>query len=152
MQARVKKSARYGSVQAFSGHEFVKHEWRPVPAGFEDEARRNEYLDVSEGKAEKMIVQEQAEAAQVLTMKARLIADYDGTSVRTLNGREFVKGEWRDVPEGQEDSARSHDLLEVWEAGEDEPAAEGKKPRSKRRSKKVIDAADLEEDVSEGLG
>jgi hypothetical protein len=143
MQARVKKSARYGSIQAFSGLEFVKGDWRPVPAGFEEEARGNEYLEVSEGKAEKQIMQEQAEAAQVLVMKARLIADYDGTSVRTLNGREFVKHEWRDVPEGQEDSARNHDLLEVWEAGEEEPTAEGKKPKSRRKSKKAI---------SEGLG
>lgn len=52
MNARVKQSSRYGTMTAFTGFEFVKYEWRPVPAGCEDEARKHLYLDVDEGKNE----------------------------------------------------------------------------------------------------
>jgi hypothetical protein len=46
MDARVNQTSRYGSVVAFSGHEFVKYEWRTVPAGFELEAERHPSLEV----------------------------------------------------------------------------------------------------------
>lgn len=36
------------TVRAFSGLEFVPTEWRPVPAGLEDEARRNPFLELQE--------------------------------------------------------------------------------------------------------
>ena len=42
------KSKASFTVRAFSGIEFVAYEWRPVPAGFEGEARRNQFLDVQE--------------------------------------------------------------------------------------------------------
>ncbi len=42
------KSNRFGSITAFNGIEYVRYEWRDVPAGFEDEARRNQFLDVQE--------------------------------------------------------------------------------------------------------
>lgn len=52
MQARVKSEA--GSprvIRACAGAEFVKEEWRLVPAGREDEARRNPFLEVAEDGA-----------------------------------------------------------------------------------------------------
>ena len=46
MLARVKQDYAAGPVIAFSGREYVRHEWREVPAGFEDEALNNPFLDV----------------------------------------------------------------------------------------------------------
>jgi hypothetical protein len=46
MDARVNQSSRYGTITAFSGREYVKYEWRVVPAGFEAEAARHPYLEV----------------------------------------------------------------------------------------------------------
>lgn len=48
MQARVKQSYRWSSLVALIGREFVKGEWRPVPAGMEEEAEANEFLEVKE--------------------------------------------------------------------------------------------------------
>jgi hypothetical protein len=48
MNARVSSKSRYGSINAFSGHEYVKYEWRAVPEGQEDSARKNPYLEVQE--------------------------------------------------------------------------------------------------------
>lgn len=48
MDARVNQSSRYGTVTAFSGHEFVKYEWRAVPAGFELEAAKHPSLEVKQ--------------------------------------------------------------------------------------------------------
>jgi hypothetical protein len=47
MKARATKP--YGTVRAFTGLEFVVYEWRPVPDGNEDEAKRLEaggYLEL----------------------------------------------------------------------------------------------------------
>lgn len=123
MQARIKKSSRYGTANLFSGIEFVKFEFRKVPNGFEDQARVHELLEIREGKAEKEVVEKQVKEAERLVMKARLVADYKDESLRTLSGREYVKTEWRDVPDGFEASARAHELLEIWEAGAEEPTA-----------------------------
>ncbi len=130
MQARIKQSSRYGTAQLFSGLEFVKHEWRQVPAQFEEQARKHELLEVREGKAEKEVIEKQVQDTAVKTMKARLVSSYDGESLRTLGGIEFVKDQWLDVPEGSEDSARRHELLQVWEIDEPEP----KKTKSSGRS------------------
>lgn len=146
MQARVKQSSRYGRISAFSGMEFVKHEWRRVPTIHEKSARENEYLEIREGKAEKEVVEQQAAAAVKLTMKARLAESYKDSELRTMSGKLYVKNEWRDVPEGFEDSARRHELLQVWEAGQEEPAAlkpheeiapekQQAKPAGRRRNK-----------------
>ena len=35
-----------GPVVAFGGVEFVKYEWRVVPAGFEEQAEQHPYLEV----------------------------------------------------------------------------------------------------------
>jgi hypothetical protein len=48
MQARIKKNARYPTLNFFSGVEFVKSEWRPVPPGREEEARANDWLEVAD--------------------------------------------------------------------------------------------------------
>jgi len=48
MRARVKADCRWSSITAFGGLEMVRDEWRQVPAGCEDEARRNPYLEVEE--------------------------------------------------------------------------------------------------------
>ena len=40
MEAKAK--APHSVIRAFTGREFVKYEWRPVPPGHDDEARRLE--------------------------------------------------------------------------------------------------------------
>lgn len=42
------RSNRFSSVTAFSGLEYVRHEWRDVPKGFEAEARGNPFLELQE--------------------------------------------------------------------------------------------------------
>lgn len=46
MQARVKADHRWKSLSAFSGHEYIKSEWRPVPAGYEAEAMTHPDLEL----------------------------------------------------------------------------------------------------------
>lgn len=48
MEAKVKQDARYKIYQLFSDCEFVKYEWRDVPEGLEDTARKESLLDVRE--------------------------------------------------------------------------------------------------------
>lgn len=49
IQARVKAEYRFGkSLQAFSRLEFIKDEWRDVPAEHEAAARTHEHLEVRE--------------------------------------------------------------------------------------------------------
>lgn len=48
MEARVKQSSRYGTITAFSGSEYVKYEWRIVPAGKEEEAAQHPSLEVKQ--------------------------------------------------------------------------------------------------------
>ncbi len=45
MLARVKQNYTAGSVIAFSGREYIRAEWREVPAGFEEQAKKHELLD-----------------------------------------------------------------------------------------------------------
>lgn len=141
MQARVKKTSRYGVANLFSGHEFVKFEWRKVPEGFEEQARTNDLLEVREGKAEKEVVEKQVQEAVRPVMKARLVADHRDETIRAMGGHEYVKTEWREVPAGFEESAKKHDLLQVWEPGTEEPKqkAERKHVAYSRKVKPVID-------------
>lgn len=47
IQAKVKDTYRFGpSLQAFSRLEFIKGEWRDVPAEFEEQARAHEHLEI----------------------------------------------------------------------------------------------------------
>jgi len=48
MQAKVKQEYFLPSLIAFSGVEFIKKEWRPVPVGAEAEAEAHPNLDVRE--------------------------------------------------------------------------------------------------------
>src|SRR3990167_2579334 len=139
MQARLKKSSRYGTASFFSGREFVKFEWRPIPPGFEDQARKNDLLELREGAAEREVVKRKAEdAAPEPVMQARLIQQYKDQSLRTLSGREYVKTEWRPVPDGYDEPARRHELLEIWEAGEAEPGKGGRKKDKSRGDRKSV--------------
>jgi len=158
MLAKIKKNNRYGSAQLFSGHEFVKHEWRRVPAGFEDIAKGHQLLDVIEGKAEKDELKNVEIAAERKVMKARLKADYRDPYIRTLGGKEYVKDEWREVPPGFDEPARAHHSLDIWEAGQPdpdlEPEAEAEsenKPRRGRRSK-AADAKPVQESPEDDAG
>lgn len=49
MKARVKPDYRYAVVTAFTGHEYIKAEWRDVPAGKECEALRHPHLEIDAG-------------------------------------------------------------------------------------------------------
>ena len=46
------KSNKSFPIVAFGGREYVPYEWRPVPAGFEEAARANPFLEVQEIKPE----------------------------------------------------------------------------------------------------
>lgn len=46
MLARVKQDYLSGSVTAFSGREYIRSEWREVPAGFEKQAADHPLLEV----------------------------------------------------------------------------------------------------------
>jgi hypothetical protein len=46
MLARVRQDYAAGAVMAFSGREYVRSEWREVPAGFEEQAKNHELLEV----------------------------------------------------------------------------------------------------------
>lgn len=46
------KSSRFSSILAFGGLEFVRYEWRIVPPGKEDEAKRNSLLILMENESE----------------------------------------------------------------------------------------------------
>ena len=45
MLARVKQDYAAGPVTAFSGLEYVRSEWRDVPAGFEEQAKNHPLLE-----------------------------------------------------------------------------------------------------------
>ena len=48
MEARVKSTWPFRTLQGLAGREFCKDEWRPIMPGFEGEAKRHPYLDVRE--------------------------------------------------------------------------------------------------------
>lgn len=50
-EARVVEGYNMGSVIAFSGYEYIRSEWRPVPAGFEEHAQNHELLEVRQVKS-----------------------------------------------------------------------------------------------------
>lgn len=51
MEARVIGTNEHRIVRALEGREYVKTEWRPVPADREDEAERHPMLEIRTGKA-----------------------------------------------------------------------------------------------------
>jgi hypothetical protein len=52
MEAKVKDNARFKKYNLFDSNEFFKGEWRPVPAGFEEQARAEKLLDIREDVSE----------------------------------------------------------------------------------------------------
>ena len=64
MRVKVRQSHRYQTVVAFSGKEYNKKEFRDVPEGCEEEAKRHPYLEieatvgVSEGTPAVVVVEE----------------------------------------------------------------------------------------------
>lgn len=69
-------------------------------------------------------------------MQASVKPDCPHKVVTACGGRAFIKGEWRDVPAGEEKSAKANPFLDVREvqASEDEaPKAEAfKAPKAKK--------------------
>lgn len=53
--ARLKKDYKYHRAVLFSGREFVKAEWRRVPAEFEAQALSDERIETKKGKDEPML-------------------------------------------------------------------------------------------------
>ena len=75
MEARVKSEHRWRNVIAFGGIEFIKAEYRLVPAGFEKEAQAHPFLEVKgsvEEPGEELVeVEEEAEGAAKMTDEER---------------------------------------------------------------------------------
>lgn len=53
--AMVQKDFRFPTVYSCAGREFVKYEYRQVPAGFEEEAKANPYLTTKEVAEEERV-------------------------------------------------------------------------------------------------
>lgn len=72
LEARVKQEYRLGAVTAFSGYEYIQSEWRPVPAGYEEQAKAHDLLDVREalvpvkGTAEEYLADKKGTADQYI--------------------------------------------------------------------------------------
>ena len=70
LEAMVNEKTRHGTVNAFSGFEYVRYEWRTVPAGFEAQAEAHPYLDIRPhmvqvgGGAEVVDAADEGEAAE----------------------------------------------------------------------------------------
>jgi len=56
LEAKVKDTYNMGPIVAFSGHEYIRTEWRPVPAGSEPAALVHPLLDVREVGGEEIPV------------------------------------------------------------------------------------------------
>jgi hypothetical protein len=61
-EAQVNQRTRHSTVIAFSGAEFVRYEWRDVPAGFEAQAEAHPFL-VLRPKRASLVVSAQIEEA-----------------------------------------------------------------------------------------
>lgn len=75
MEAKVKSEYRWNIVTAFGGIEFVKSEFRKVPAGFEKEAQAHPCLEINDGsmaeaKQEKTPEEKAAWAAKMVKARA----------------------------------------------------------------------------------
>lgn len=65
LKARVLKGSTITVVTAFGGHEYIQSEWRNVPEGMEESARKNPYLEVQELNKVEQIAGKIVEAAGV---------------------------------------------------------------------------------------
>jgi hypothetical protein len=69
-------------------------------------------------------------------MRAKLSASYSHNKVRLLAGREFVKNEYRDVPEEREDEARrlaGWNILDIETDAQETEEREVEKPRRRHK-------------------
>lgn len=64
-EAMVNEKTRHGTVIAFSGYEYVRYEWRRVPAGFEEQAEKHPHLDVRVRNVTEEEIQEATEEQAV---------------------------------------------------------------------------------------
>jgi hypothetical protein len=46
MRVRVKRDSKVLNVTAFGGFQYIRSEWREVPAGCEQEAEKHPYLEI----------------------------------------------------------------------------------------------------------
>jgi hypothetical protein len=67
MEATVKPTHRWNTVMAFSGFEYVKGEYRPVPAGFEAQAKNHPLLDTRESTKKAATKKESTGAGNPMT-------------------------------------------------------------------------------------
>ncbi len=110
MLARVKQDYAAGPVMAFSGREYVRNEWREVPAGFEEQAKKHPLLDTQPGLEE---IRAHGPTAPGLQVPAAVTVETEEAT-----------------PEPTHAPARS--------AGEtEEPAAEDTEPKTTRRRKRA---------------
>lgn len=69
-------------------------------------------------------------------MQAKVIPDHRWATVRACGGKEFIKSEWRPVPEGLEEEAATNPLLVVQDENEvdfeEEDEVVRKPPAAKR--------------------
>ena len=75
LEAKVKDSYNMGPVMAFSGREYVRSEWRAVPAGFEPAAIVHPLLDVREKDGEEIKVTSQEYLDQAMAETVPVPAD-----------------------------------------------------------------------------
>lgn len=67
---KIKAKMPYRLVRAFTGQEFVNYEWRPVPEGSEDEARRLEAAGYAELLVEPEPIELDIPTVQVVEVNA----------------------------------------------------------------------------------
>lgn len=77
LEAMVNDRTRYSTILAFSGVEYVRYEYRPVPDGFEEQAARHPYLTVRQRSSKKVV------AEMVMPVP---IADPDALEVLPIGG------------------------------------------------------------------
>ena len=138
MQARVKPSARFGIVQALSGLEFTKKDWRAVPAGKEAEALRNQYLECRE-----LVVEEVPEEVKEYTIEEIL-----------SNPNELIPGEveleaeladWDNLPDVEEVSDTEFLIAADVESGGELPEEVVEKPKAKKLTPYIEELPAIEE-------
>lgn len=114
--ARVKASQKFPRMVLFSGHEYVKSEWRRVPAGFEGQAKNDDRVET---KLQDVAEEEAAEETPVTTSKP-------APERITITDTEEQIAE----SEGEESDEETSDE-------EDESEEAEKKPKSRRGSSKA---------------
>jgi hypothetical protein len=105
--ARVKADQKLARMVLFSGREFVKTEFRRVPAGFEEQAKNDDRIDVKLQSVAAEEVEETPTAPQTNPVVERItITDTEDQTPE--EGEGFEEGEESDEDgEGEEDAETS---------------------------------------------